>query len=268
MSDFPPFPGFRAEAFQFLRDLSRNNDRDWFKPRKEIYDDEVLWPLRCLVADVSRRANEAGVPLGGDPKGAVFRIYRDIRFSKDKRPYKTHAAAFFTRTGVRDVHSGGFYFHFEPEKSFMGAGFWRVGMPLLRRWRGAMAANPSAFLQVVQELEEAGLNVDSDEKLKRLPRGLDVDEDAPIAPYTKWKSFLASRQIPDEEGEVPDTGAQIFLDHCASCHGEDARGIDVIGAPNLTDDAWIYGGDDATMRETLPLLEYGWEVEGQAAEAT
>src|SRR5690606_41334595 len=82
--DFPPFPGFRPEAFDFLRALAAHNDREWFKPRKEVYEDEVLWPFRCLVADVTREARAQGIPLAGDPQRAIFRIYRDTRFSKDK----------------------------------------------------------------------------------------------------------------------------------------------------------------------------------------
>lgn len=225
--DFPPFPGFRAEAFDFLRQLAANNDRDWFKPRKETYEDEVLWPFRCLVADVTREAAAAGIPLAGDPQRSIFRIYRDTRFSKDKRPYKTHAGAFLTRTGEREVHGGGFYVHVEPGGCFMSAGYWRPETPMLRRWRARMAADPAAFLDVAERLAAAGLVLECDgEELKRMPQGFDVDPDAPIAPYMRWKSFLATRTVPDEALTDPGFTHEVVR----------------------------------TMREALPLLDYGWEL--------
>lgn len=225
--DFPPFPGFRPEAFDFLRALAAHNDREWFKPRKEVYEDEVLWPFRCLVADVTREARAQGIPLAGDPQRAIFRIYRDTRFSKDKRPYKTHAGAFLTRNGEREVHGGGFYIHVEPDNCFMSAGYWRPEPKELRRWRTRMAADPGGFLDVVDRLERAGLTVECDgEMLKRLPPGYDVEPEAPIAPYLRWKSFLATRTLPDAALQEHDFTHTVVR----------------------------------TMRETLPLLEYGWEL--------
>jgi uncharacterized protein (TIGR02453 family) len=97
------FPGFRAAAFEFLDSLRANNDPAWFKPRKAIYEAEVLAPLRDLIVAVADALREADLPLTGDPKHAIFRICRDVRFSPDKRPYKTHAGALLTRSsGKRD----------------------------------------------------------------------------------------------------------------------------------------------------------------------
>ena len=87
----PDFPGIRAAGIAFLRDLARNNERAWFRERRDLYEREVRFPLECLVAELSDPAH--GLPLRGDPKRAVFRVHRDIRFSRDKSPYKTHAAA-------------------------------------------------------------------------------------------------------------------------------------------------------------------------------
>jgi uncharacterized protein (TIGR02453 family) len=226
--DFPPFPGFRQEAFDFLRALAQNNERDWFKPRKDVYEDEVLWPFRCLVADVTREARAQGVPLAGDPASAIFRIYRDTRFSKDKRPYKTHAGAFLTRTGDREVHGGGFYIHVEPGQCFLGAGSWRPEPKVLRRWRTCIAADPATFLDMAARLEAAGLAFECDgELLKRHPAGFDVDPDAPVAPYLRWKSFLATRRVADDALQDPGFTHAVVQ----------------------------------TMRDALPLLEYGWELE-------
>ncbi len=93
------FPGFRPVALAFFRELKEHNDPAWFKPNKGVYDAEVLAPLRHLVGAVGAALEEAGLPLVGDPRRGIFRIYRDVRFSPDKRLYKTHAGAVLTRSG-------------------------------------------------------------------------------------------------------------------------------------------------------------------------
>src|SRR5690348_5129693 len=95
------FTGFSPAAFAFFRELRDNNDPAWFKPRKELYDAEVVAPFRALIAAAGAALSEAGLPLAGDPQRSLFRIYRDVRFSPDKRLYKTHAGAVLTRSGGR-----------------------------------------------------------------------------------------------------------------------------------------------------------------------
>src|SRR5262249_48964650 len=90
------FAGFRPAAFTFFSELCDNNDPAWFKPHKPVYEAEVLGPLRELIVAVGAALREAGVPLTGDPRHCIFRIYRDVRFSPDKRLYKTHAGAVLT----------------------------------------------------------------------------------------------------------------------------------------------------------------------------
>ena len=94
MDDYPPFPGFRKEAFDFLTQLAVNNDRDWFKARKSTYDDEIVFPMRCLLEEASREAMARNLNLMGNPKKGMFRIYTGIRGSrKNKDPYKTSCSA-------------------------------------------------------------------------------------------------------------------------------------------------------------------------------
>ena len=94
------FTGFQPAALAFFRELRDNNDPAWFKPRKAVYETEVLAPFRELIVAVAAALREAGSPLIGDPKNGIFRIYRDVRFSPDKRLYKTHAGAVLTRSGA------------------------------------------------------------------------------------------------------------------------------------------------------------------------
>jgi uncharacterized protein (TIGR02453 family) len=161
------FAGFRPAAFTFFRGLRRNNDPVWFKPRKAVYEAEVLAPFRELVVAVGAALGQAGIPLAGDPMRSIFRIYRDVRFSPDKRLYKTHAGAVLTRSGgKRDP--GLLYLHLEPGESMVAAGFWHPEPPLLTRLRRTMLGDPDRFVEIAETLAAAGSPISSDET--RLPR--------------------------------------------------------------------------------------------------
>ena len=117
------FTGFRPEAIQFLADLAANNDRAWFQPRKADYERLLKEPLEALCVALADRFAAKGLPLSADPNRSPFRIYRDVRFSKDKSPYKTNIGAAFRWTGEGDGDPGG-YFHLEPGEAFVGGGMW------------------------------------------------------------------------------------------------------------------------------------------------
>ena len=118
-----PFTGFRPAAFSFFRGLARHNDPLWFKPRKSVYDTEVLAPFRALIVALGAALDAVGIPLVGDPDRGIFRIYRDVRFSADKRLYKTHQGGVLTRSGGKG-DPGLVYVHVEPGRSMAGVGFW------------------------------------------------------------------------------------------------------------------------------------------------
>src|SRR4029077_18537521 len=167
------FAGFRPAAFAFFAELRDNNDPAWFKPRKALYEAEVLAPFRDLIVAVGAALGEVGLPLVGDPRRGIFRIYRDVRFSPDKRLYKTHAGAVLTRSGhKRDP--GLLYLHVAPGESVVAAGFWHPEPDLLRRLRHAILDYPEAFLAVVDGLAAAGSPLSSDERLSRPPRGVEA----------------------------------------------------------------------------------------------
>src|SRR5207244_531775 len=95
------FRGFGQKALPFFRALDFHQDRDWFRDNRAIYDADVYEPLAALIATLSEACAARGLPLRGSPKGSIFRIHRDVRFSKDKRPYKAHAGALMTRSGTK-----------------------------------------------------------------------------------------------------------------------------------------------------------------------
>src|SRR4029077_2305376 len=154
----------------------------WFKPRKAVYETEVLAPLRQLVVAVGVALEEAGLKLVGDPQRGIFRIYRDVRFSPDKRLYKTHAGAVLTRSGnKRDP--GLLYLHLEPGESMVAAGFWHPEPQLLTRLRRAILGNPERFVELAGSLAAAGAPISSDETLTRLPRGFEAAKGTPVEDY-------------------------------------------------------------------------------------
>jgi uncharacterized protein (TIGR02453 family) len=192
------FAGFRPAAFEFLRGLRDNNDPAWFKPRKAVYDAEVLAPFRALIAAVGSALDAAGIPLIGDPARGIFRIYRDVRFSADKRLYKTHAGAVLTRSGgKRDP--GLLYLHVEPGGSMAAAGFWHPEPALLTRLRYAILEDPDRFLALAGRLAAIGCPLASDAKLSRLPRGFEAARETPVADHVCWKSFTARRELSDAD---------------------------------------------------------------------
>jgi uncharacterized protein (TIGR02453 family) len=194
------FTGFSPAGLKFLRDLAKNNDRAWFVPRKHIYETELLEPLRALVADASEAMRKAKIPLGADPNRSTFRIYRDIRFSADKRPYKTNLGAFLSGSEKRGVSSGGLYIHIQPRQSFMAVAFYELDKPELQRWRMAMAKNPKRFQAVLRALKLRGLKISQEHvALKRMPRGFEAHADSPIADYFRLGSFTAARDLTDKD---------------------------------------------------------------------
>lgn len=192
------FPGFRPAAFAFFTELSDHNDPVWFRPRKAVYETQVLAPLRQLVVAVGEALQEAGLPLVGDPQRSIFRIYRDVRFSPDKRLYKTHAGAVLTRSGhKRDP--GLLYLHVAPGESMVAAGFWHPEPLLLARLRRAILGDPDGFLAIAGALAAAGHPIASDARLSRPPRGFEAAKDTQVADYVCWKSFTAHAPLSDAE---------------------------------------------------------------------
>jgi len=116
------FPGFPPETLQFFRSLARNNNRDWFQPRKTMFDEKVKVPMREFVEALNAGMKSFAPEYATDPAKAVYRIYRDTRFSKDKTPYKDHIAASFFRSGTGPHKYGGYYVQVSHKDVAVGGG--------------------------------------------------------------------------------------------------------------------------------------------------
>jgi len=199
----PDFDGFRPEAFTFLRRLKRNNDRAWFLANRDAYDNEVRFPLECLIAEFAPdRAAGRGLAVRGDAGRALFRIHRDVRFSKEKKPYKTHAGAVLSRTGGRG-EEGVVYVHIEPGGCRVSAGFWRPEPHVLTAWRNRMVDDPEAWLDIVRPYADpkGRMFMRTISALTTLPRGFQGHSGSEVAPYLRWKSFLLTRLVSDDEAK-------------------------------------------------------------------
>jgi uncharacterized protein (TIGR02453 family) len=193
----PSFSGFSEEAIQFLRALAVHNERDWFNPRKATFQRELQEPLAQLVLTTTDLLRKARIPLRADPKRSVFRLYRDTRFSPDKSPYKTHISAVFDRTAQRKT-DGILYVHIVPDESFAVIGFHQPAAPDLTKIRESIVDRQKVFLKLLTQLESSGLELTSDEMLKRVPRGFEEFADLPTAEYLKYKSFHLRRPLPSQ----------------------------------------------------------------------
>jgi uncharacterized protein (TIGR02453 family) len=193
------FTGFPAEGLQFLRDLALNNDPAWFKPRRDAYEALVRGPMLALVADLLTLAASRKLPLTGEPAKAVFRVYRDVRFAKDKRPYKTHCGASLSRTGAK-LAPGLFYIHIEPGGCFVAAGFWHPEPPVAEKVRRRILAEPVRFLKVVRGLDAKGMPIEPDEEgAKRLPRGCEAGRGTAVEPFLKQRNLIARHALSDAD---------------------------------------------------------------------
>ena len=125
------FAGFGPKALPFFKALAFHQSREWFEANRAIYESAVKGPVGDLVEDVAERLGQAKIPIKGDRKSSLFRIHRDVRFSANKDPYKTHAGVVLTRSGNKN-DPGLLYFHLSPEECFFAAGFYLPDSDKLR----------------------------------------------------------------------------------------------------------------------------------------
>lgn len=167
---------FTPELFRFLRQLARNNRREWFQANKARYLEHVRDPMLRFIADFGPRLARISPHFVADPApvgGSMFRIHRDVRFSKDKRAYKTAATARFQHERGKNVHAPGWYLHLSPGGVYVGSGIWRPDAQALTRIRRAIVDDPAAWKRVKTHRALRRAHAFSGESLKRPPRGFD-----------------------------------------------------------------------------------------------
>ncbi len=205
---------FSPALFTFLRQLAKNNDREWFQANKARYEAEVRDPMLRFIADFAVPLRTISRHFVADPRpvgGSLFRIYRDTRFSRDKSPYKTAAAAHFHHEVAGEVHGPGFYFHLEPGDVAVGSGIWHPDADALAKIREAIAEYPDRWKSAVSGKAFKAACELWGEKLLRPPKGFD-----PAHPYIedlKRKDFVAMASFTEADAckpEFADRVAEVY----------------------------------------------------------
>ncbi len=184
-------------TMKFLRQLADNNHKQWFDAHRDDYD-----AARADFEGLTDRMRGLMIPSVPElaeqqTKHCIFRIYRDVRFSKDKTPYKAHFSAYFSKGG-RKYEGAGYYLHIEPGKSFAAGGLWMPSSTLLKSVRQEIDYNYEAFRGMVEGKTFKKLFGQlAQDKLKTLPKGYDADN--PAIEYLKYKSFIAEHSFTDKE---------------------------------------------------------------------
>ena len=217
---------FAQAALTFLRQLSRHNDREWFEEHRDRYERDVRAPMLALVEDVDALLGDVAPEIVGERRRSMFRIHRDVRFSKDKSPYKTNAAVWFFHRDVQrprggetaggNVHGGaGFYFQIAPAECFTGGGLWMPPRPALAQVRDRLAARPLEWERIVRApafVRRFGA-LDAEAVLTRVPRGYAPDH--PAAEWLRYQSFTAGRALTADEVTGPRLAERLVKDFAA-----------------------------------------------------
>ena len=193
---------FPAETLRFLRALKRNNRREWFNAHRDDYEAYVRQPMTAIVERLAVDLRAFAPELVASPKVSMYRIYRDTRFSENKKPYKTHIAAVFPTRGLPKHEGAGMYFHVSQDEVWIGGGMYMPQPPQLVAVREHIAGH---FKQLRAIVESPGfrrhVGALEGDKLKRVPRGFPADH--PAAEYLKFRHFVAGAGFPAELATKP-----------------------------------------------------------------
>lgn len=179
---------FSKETFAFLEELKKNNNREWFNANKDRYDAFVKEPFLEFITNAGPALRKISPNIVADPRpsgGSFFRIYRDVRFAKDKSPYKTNAAASFFNAAGKNFPAPGYYLHLDPDSSFLAGGMYMPDSKSLQKIREAIVDRPDEWKAVRRKIKFY-----EDERLKRAPRGFDPNH--PLVEDLKLKHYIDS----------------------------------------------------------------------------
>ena len=201
---------FTQASLDFLNQLAVNNDRGWFDDHKQQYEDTVRTPALRFITDITDDLMAISPHFRAIPKkvgGSLMRVHRDIRFGKDKRPYKTNIGIHFRHEVGKDVHAPGFYLHIEPGGCFVGAGIWRPDSRALNKIRDAIVEKMKAWKAASDEQDFIGQFVLSGESLRNPPRG--YSKDHPLLEDLKRKDFIATSALSEKSVTSPQLMGQV-----------------------------------------------------------
>ncbi len=198
----PRFDGFPPETLAFLRGLEKHNNREWFQARKQQFEEKVKQPMAELVEAINHKLLGFAPAHVTEPRAAIYRIYRDTRFSKDKSPYKTHVAAVFPRRGLAKHAGGAFYFHVSPKEVAVAAGVYMPGPDELRAIRNHLTEHHRELERLLRgrRLRSVAGELQG-EQLVRPPKGFSRDH--PSEALIRCKQWYFYSSIDPELAETP-----------------------------------------------------------------
>ena len=192
---------FTNNTFKFLKELKADNNRDWFTANKDRYEELVREPALAYISDMAdplAKISPHFIALAKKTGGSMMRVHRDIRFSKDKTPYKTNIGIHFRHAAGKDVHAPGFYLHVEPGDSFIAAGIYHPDNSTLNKVRTLIDEYPEEWKKLKRRLinDKTGFSLHG-ESLKKAPRGFAPDH--PLLEDLKRKHFIAVKPLNQKE---------------------------------------------------------------------
>jgi len=186
---------FSPEALKFLRGLARNNDREWFEARRDIFEREIKERMLSVIGEINDALAGFAPEHVRDPRKAMFRIYRDTRFSADKRPYKQHVGAWWVRSGLEKTSGAGFYFHIGAKEVIVAAGAYMATPEQLLAIRRHIEANYQQARKLLDDRKLRALMQEWEgEPMKRVPKGF--PQDSPAAELLKCRRWGLSATLP------------------------------------------------------------------------
>lgn len=191
---------FSTETLSFLRKLARNNNRDWFERNKSVYEETVRTPALRFITNMGEELAQLSPHFLVQPRktgGSLMRVYRDVRFGKDKRPYKTNIGIQFRHERGKDVHAPGFYLHIEPAACFVGVGIWRPDALALGQVRDAIVEQGTKWSAAINDKAFSRLYALGGDALSRPPRGYPGDHH--LIEDIKRKDFIAISNMEDKQ---------------------------------------------------------------------
>ncbi len=210
MSETPKFSGFDKQTLPFLKALGFHQNREWFHENKPLYETVVKTPMGDLVEDLSQRFEKAKIPLKGTRKTSLYRVNRDVRFSKNKDPYNTHGSFLLTRSG--DKKENGFlYMQFSNERSFIASGFYALSGEEMRAFRDLIVREKDTMAKIVKGMEKHGYRFDLSESLKRNPSGFEAAEDEQLQSWLKVKHYTFIEELDQSELLKPELADKLFM---------------------------------------------------------
>ena len=205
----PALPYFRPEALTFLRNLARHNDREWFQPRKAQFEAELKEPMLAVIRKVAEAMLDFAPPFVRPAEKCLFRIYRDTRFSNDKRPYKSHVAAWWSHQGLEKTSGAGFYFHISPKEVIIAAGAYMPEKDQLSQIRHWLLDHHAEFRKLLQKptVRKAFVEFEGN-PLTRPPKGFPSEH--PGMDLIRCRQWGLAATLPPEEALKKDFAATLI----------------------------------------------------------